>query len=172
MKIISSSLEKRRRRETIRTHLRIEVRDLLQRRIRLPHGLDAHLREIHRSQSTHERVRGHDVHTSGEETDDLSEDDSLVGSEVGGKDHPREVSLEENEGFEVRGLVILGLELDGRSVVDPLEDDVLVVTDGDVLELRRRRDDLEKTLELGSFAEGHAEDLDGDVGNVVVCEEE
>lgn len=78
------------------------------------------------------------------------------------------MSLKENERLEVRGLVVLGLELDGRSVVDPLEDDVLVVTDGDVLELGRRRDDLEKTLELRSFAEGHAEDLDGDVGDVVV----
>lgn len=145
------------------------MRDLLQWRIRLPHRLDAHLTQVHRSQRAHVRVRTHYVHARRQQSNDLSEDDGLVGREIGGEDHPREVRLEQDERLEVRGLVVLGVELDGRPVVDALEEDVLMVTDGDVLELGRGGYDLEETLELGALAKRHAEDLNGDVRNVVVC---
>jgi hypothetical protein len=92
----------------------------------------------------------------------------LVGSEVGGKSKPREVRLKEDVRLEVRALVVDRRKLDGTTVVHPAKKRVLVVTNGDVLEFGGGRDDLEETLELRLLREGHREDVDGDVVDVVV----
>ena len=43
----------------------LKVRDLLQRRVSLPHSLYTHLRQVHGAQSIQPSVRGHDINTCG-----------------------------------------------------------------------------------------------------------
>lgn len=141
------------------------MRNLLQRRIPLPHRLHTHLREIHRTERVQPRVAREHIHARGEEVEDLLEDETLVRDEVGGEVDTGEVRLEEEEGFEVRGLVVDGggVEFDGEAVVEASEEDVFVPTDGDGFEFGGGGDDFEEAFEFGAFFEGEGVDFDCDV---------
>lgn len=141
------------------------MRNLLQRRIPLPHRLHTHLREIHRAQGVQPRIAREHIDARGEEVEDLLEDEALVGDEVRREVDAGEVRLEEEEGFEVRGFVVDGgrVEFDGETVVEAAEEDVFVASDGHGFEFGRGGDDFEEAFEFGAFFEGEGVDFDCDI---------
>lgn len=98
----------------------------------------------------------------------LGKDESLVRCEVRRQTQARKVRLQEHIRLEVGRVVVGGRELDGDPVVQLAQEDVLVVSDRDVLKLGGGGHNLEETLELGLVRERHGEDVDRHVVDVVV----
>ena len=64
------------------TYIRLEVRNLLERRVGIPARLHAHLRQVHSAEGVEPGVRRHNVHTCRQEVEDLLDDEDLIGGEV------------------------------------------------------------------------------------------
>ena len=78
------------------------------------------------------------------------------------------LSLEKDEGLEVGRLEIRLRQFDRYSIVDALQNRLLVSTQLDVFKLRSCCHDFENTLQLSATLEGKQECLHRDEGDVVV----
>lgn len=102
------------------------MRNLLQRRIRFPHCLDAHLRKVHSPKCIQPSVGGHDVDACRQEVENFFKDEDLVSGEVGWKLQTREMGLEQEERLEVGCFEIDLIELDWYAVVNATQQSVLM----------------------------------------------
>ena len=110
------------------------MRDLLQRRVSVPHRLHAHLRQIHSAKCVEPSIRGHDVDAGREQVHHFLQYQRLICHEVWWQLKAREVSLEEEEGLEVRRLKVDLVEFDGYPIVYAAQEALFVSTDGNGFE--------------------------------------
>ena len=79
------------------------------------------------------------------------------------------MSLKQEIGLDVRVVELAAAgQLVGQLVAQVPQDSVLTVTNLEVLELGRGRDDFDEAADFGLVVERHAEQLDGRVVDVVV----
>ena len=109
-----------------------EMGNLLQRRVTIPHRLYNHLTQFHRTKRIQPSFTAHHIDTGTKQIQDLGQHNGLVGSKVRGEGETREVRLQQHECFEMWTCVIRLRELDRNTIRDSTENDIFVLTDGEV----------------------------------------
>ena len=118
-------------------HIRFEMGNLLERRVRLPHSLDTHLRQIHSTKGVQPGIRRHHVYASRQQIENFLQHEALISSKIWRQLESRKVGLKKEERFEVRSFEIDLIQFDWNAVIDATKESIFVSSNGNGLEFSR-----------------------------------